>query len=52
MEQATELEFLQFFYSRARDYMGPADADCYEGIKEDFVRFEKKALPEGYGEPS
>lgn len=48
MEVATELEFLQYFYSAAGDCFGPADADVYDAIKENFKRWKGKELPEGY----
>ena len=46
----TELEFLRFFYDKAGDAFGPADADVYQGIKDDFVASTGKALPESYNE--
>ena len=48
MEKATELEFLKYFYSAARDCFGPADADVYEAIKQQFKKYKLKELPEGY----
>jgi hypothetical protein len=47
-EQATELEFLKYFYSAAGDCFGPAESDVYEGIKQGFVKWKGKELPEGY----
>lgn len=29
-----ELKFLRYFYDDARLYMGPADGDIYQGMKE------------------
>lgn len=46
MEQATELEYLQWFYSNA-DF-GPADSDVRYYMKKDFVRETGKSLPNGY----
>lgn len=43
-----ELEFLRFFYERARYAMGPADDDIYQSIKDEF-RDEYDYLPKGYG---
>lgn len=51
MEQATELEFLQYFYAAAGDCFGPAEADIYEAIGEDFVKWKKKELPLAYRRP-
>ena len=49
MTQATELEFLRYFYKAAGDAFGPADADVYDCIKQNFVKVSHKTLPEGYG---
>lgn len=46
MEQATEFEFLKYFYCEA-DF-GPADGDVRKGIQERFIRDTKKLLPKGY----
>ena len=46
--KATELEYLQYFYSAA-DF-GPADSDVRYIIKEQFKEQTGKELPEGYGE--
>ena len=46
--QERELEWLRYFYSTARDTMGPADADIYQMIKEVFVEH-GGILPSGYG---
>lgn len=43
-----ELEFLRFFYERARYAMGPADDDIYQAIKDEF-RDENGYIPYGYG---
>lgn len=43
---ATELEWLQFFYSGA-DF-GPADSDVRDWIKQSFIEETGKQLPEGY----
>lgn len=48
MEQATELEFLQWFYSNA-DF-GPADGDVREIMNRDFISETGKTLPDGYKE--
>ena len=47
MEQATELEYLRFFFSQA-DF-GPADGDVRDWINECFIEETGKAVPEGYG---
>ena len=47
-EVATELEFLQYFYSAAGECFGPADQEIYDAIKENFVKWKKKGLPDGY----
>lgn len=47
MEKATELEWLQFFYSEA-DF-GPADDDVRYYIEQDFINQTGKQLPDGYG---
>ncbi|NMZ77527.1 hypothetical protein HBO32_30995 [Pseudomonas nitroreducens] len=47
-EQATELEYLQFFYAKA-DF-GPADGDVRYLIAECFKEQTGKELPEGYEE--
>lgn len=46
-EVATELEWLQFFYSEA-DF-GPADCDVRDYLMQKFVEETGKQLPEGYG---
>lgn len=43
-----ELEFLRYFYERARYAMGPADDDIYDMIKQDYVQAEGGVLPEDY----
>ncbi len=45
-EQATELEWLRYFYQKA-DF-GPADDDVRQIIEEDFMKKTRKALPAGY----
>jgi len=47
-EEELELEFLRFFYDAAGEAFGPADADIYYMIKEDFQVETGYALPEGY----
>ncbi|MCK5610713.1 hypothetical protein KAR91_53060 [Candidatus Pacearchaeota archaeon] len=47
-EEATELEFLQWFYTLA-DF-GPADSDVRHLLKLEFMRLTGKTLPEGYEE--
>ena len=47
-EQASELEFLKWFYSYA-DF-GPADGDVRFYLKEDFKKQTGKSLPAGYEE--
>lgn len=47
-ERATELEFLQWFYSVA-DF-GPADYDVRKMLEEQFQRETGKRLPKGYEE--
>lgn len=46
-EQATELEYLKWFYFNA-DF-GPAESDVRYGMREDFKRETGKTLPDGYG---
>jgi len=46
MKQATELEYLRYFFAEA-DY-GPAHEDVIKMINENFVRETEKTLPEGY----
>ena len=48
IEEATELEFLQWFYGEA-DF-GPADSDVRHFLKLEFMRLTGKVLPEGYEE--
>lgn len=45
-EEATELEWLKFFYTYA-DF-GPADEDVRNIIKEDFERKTNKKIPKNY----
>jgi hypothetical protein len=45
-ERATELEFLNWFYSRA-DF-GPADSDVRHYMKKYFISSTDKNLPLGY----
>lgn len=47
MEQATELEFLQWFYANA-DF-GPADEDVRHDMIDCFKEETGKTLPDGYG---
>lgn len=47
-ETATELEFLQWFYSNC-DF-GPADEDVRAHLKAVFVEETSKRLPQGYGD--
>jgi hypothetical protein len=46
-EEQRELEFLRYFYGAAGDVFGPADDDCYQGIKDDYERQGGK-LPKTY----
>jgi hypothetical protein len=48
MEQASELEWLQYFYCNAN--FGPADDDVRDMIKEAFTSDTGKSLPGGYDE--
>jgi hypothetical protein len=48
MEKATELEYLQWFYSNA-DF-GPGDGDVRYYMNKDFVETHKKELPDRYEE--
>ncbi len=48
MEQAEELEFLQWFYANA-DF-GPADSDVRNTMKQEFISAKRKTLPNGYDE--
>lgn len=45
-EEASELEWLRYFYSRA-DF-GPADDDVRLILEREFTRSTGKSLPEGY----
>lgn len=45
-EQATELEFLQWFYANA-DF-GPADGDVRRILNDQFRRSTGKEIPDGY----
>lgn len=47
-QEQLELEFLRYFYKRAREAMGPADDDIYDMIKMDYVHAEGGILPEDY----
>ena len=51
MEKASELEYLQYFYSAAGECFGPADDDIYDAIKRNFKKWKGKSLPEGYSDP-
>jgi hypothetical protein len=46
MKQATELEWLQWFYSRC-DF-GPAHEDVLQAMMEDFIEETGKKIPDGY----
>lgn len=46
--KATELEYLQYFYSSVRPCLGPADDDIVSSIKQNFKEDTGKQLPEGY----
>lgn len=46
-QQATELEFLRYFYETVRDSIGPADA-VYYYVRELFIVESGKELPQGY----
>lgn len=48
MEQATELEFLKFFFDKVRPCLGPADDDIIRNIKEQFMKKTGKSLPQEY----
>jgi hypothetical protein len=50
MDEATEIEYLQFFHGMA-DF-GPADGDVRAWINEEFTRQTGKALPAGYQDES
>ena len=47
-EQATEVEFLRFFYDKIYPVLGPADDEIIHSIKEQFCKETNKTLPEGY----
>ena len=47
-EQATQLEYLQWFYAYA-DF-GPADGDVRHMLNEQFIEETGKELPDGYKE--
>lgn len=42
-----ELKFLRYFYNEASFYMGPADCDIYDSLKEHFMTKYGK-LPKDY----
>jgi len=46
--EATELEFLRFFYEKVQPCLGPADGDIIESIKKEFTKKTGKELPFGY----
>jgi len=46
-----ELTFLRFFYGAAGEAFGPADADVYQGIREDYERITGNKVPSDYAEP-
>ena len=46
-DEQQELDFLRHFYGVVGDYLGPADSDVYEAIKQEYVD-EGNDLPEGY----
>lgn len=46
-KKATEIEYLRWFYKKC-DF-GPAHGDVMDGMREYFLREEKKEPPEGYG---
>lgn len=46
-QQQNELMFLRNFYETVKFYLGPADAEIYEMIKEEYVS-NGNVLPEGY----
>jgi hypothetical protein len=50
-ERATELEYLQYFYSAAGECFGPADDEIYDAIKRNFKKWVGKAMPVGYSDP-
>ena len=50
MKQATELEFLKWFYLEC-DF-GPAHSDVMAYMKQQFQKEIGKELPDGYGEYS
>ena len=47
-EQATELEYLRYFYENVDSALGPASDEIYEIIGEDFEYNTGKKRPEGY----
>lgn len=49
-ELKEELDFLRYFYSVAGDSMGPADADIYNYIKQDYTRTYEREVPKAYRE--
>lgn len=49
MRQATELEFLQYFYDKVDNALGPASDEIYDSIKQDFIEDFNCTLPKGYG---
>ncbi len=48
MPEDTELEFLRYFYEKVPNYLGPADSEIMQSLKESFKKRTKKALPKGY----
>lgn len=47
-KQATELEYLRYFYENVSSALSPADSEIYEMIGEDFESETGKKRPEGY----
>lgn len=43
-----ELEFLRYFYDAAGDAFGPADADIYRMIADDYAKQSGKKAPAEY----
>ena len=47
MSSAEKLEWLEYFYKRAKDGMGPASGEIYKMIAEDYTNA-GGYVPEGY----
>ena len=46
--EATELEFLRFFYKKVLPCLGPADSEIVNSIKQEFTKMTGKVIAEEY----